>query len=593
MTWSLLMKSIIQDRIKKIYRKNYLYLYYIYMANPTYNVNVNLNHLLNDLNTRAIFYANMEWKNIGSGLSYVNQDILRPLIIAAINMATLPATLNPPYQATWSITEAKQYLDFGISPGPPAPPVASYSETNTLQQFSLDITTGAVKFISNSFKNAQNETYPNNTNLLSVYNNCFTNSNGVILIDEPYLASYTITQALTYITTPLSSPPITIPSLVPITPSTQTPPTVPSAGTTLSNTLYLGSLVTIDSTNNVVNFNNASLKGLGPAIENGDAATLKQLNDVQAQLQTGITNCASQLDTILGGNEAYKTFQDIVAFATSLSATDDVNLINAVANLNTQISTETTRAQGVEQTINDTLTQYGVSFTTQNLVVETISLDPNSTSTEIAIENSLYFSGTNSLIDVNDISCQSISSATGSTSVLLNSSINANSNSITNLAAPVDDGDATSKVFVTNAVATETQARQAADALGVAQLTVLMGQLSTLYKSLFHTNLTSNPLPSYQFQVINNGDVQYYATGSDGSIMTQVVLVQNSFLSDSNLHDIKYSLITAPTLPESTYITDFRLDFSNPSSSDRCIYCTLSKPINTSAESGTYTIHFV
>jgi pseudouridine synthase len=54
------------------------------------------------------------------------------------------------------------------------------------------------------------------------------------------------------------------------------------------------------------------------------------------QLQTGITNCANQLDTILGGNEAYKTFQDIVAFATSLSETDDVNLINAVANLNTQ-----------------------------------------------------------------------------------------------------------------------------------------------------------------------------------------------------------------------------------------------------------------
>ena len=168
-----------------------------------------------------------------------------------------------------------------------------------------------------------------------------------------------------------------------------------------------------------------------------------------------------------------------------------------------------------------------------------------------------------------------------------------NSNSITNLAAPVNDGDATSKLFVTNAVATETQARQAGDALGVAQMTVLMGQLSTLYKSLFHTNLTSNPLPSYQFQLVSNGDVQYYATGTDNSIMTQVVLVQNSFLSDSNLHDIKYSLITAPTLPESTYITDYRLDSSNPSNTERCIYCTLSKPIDRSAETGTYTIHFV
>ena len=566
------------------------------MPSQSYNVNRDLNQLLNDYNTGVISYTDMNWIDTASGSPFANQEILRVVFRAAFDLTSAPPTYNTPYQVWWTITQAKEYIDSGTIPlrsAPSGPSVASYAETNTLQQFSSDLTTGVVKYISNSFKNAQNETYPNNNNLLSVYNNCFTKTNGIILINEPFLSSYTITQALTYITTPLSSPPITIPGLVPITPSTQTPPTVPSAGSTHANTLYLGSLVTIDSTNNVVNFNNASLKGLGPAVENGDAATLSQLNAVQSQLQTGITNCANQLDTILGGNEAYKTFQDIVAFATSLSETDDVNLINAVANLNTQISTETTRAQGVEETINDTLTQYGVSFTTQNLQVGTISVDPASSSTSVAVNSSLYFNGTSSLVDVNDISCQAISSATGSTSVQLNTSINANSNSITNLAAPVNDGDATSKVFVTNAVATETQARQAGDALGVAQMTVLMGQLSSLYKSLFHTNLTSNPLPSYQFQLLSNDDVQYYATGSDGSIMTQVVLVQNSFLSDSNLHDIKYSLITAPTLPESTYITDYRLDSSNPSSTERCIYCTLSNPINTSAEIGTYTIHFV
>ncbi len=75
---------------------------------PSYNVNRDLNQLLNDYNTGVISYTNMNWVVTASGVPFDNQDILRVVFRAAFDLTSAPPTYNTPYQVWWTITQAKE-----------------------------------------------------------------------------------------------------------------------------------------------------------------------------------------------------------------------------------------------------------------------------------------------------------------------------------------------------------------------------------------------------------------------------------------------------------------------------------------------------
>jgi hypothetical protein len=102
-----------------------------------------------------------------------------------------------------------------------------------------------------------------------------------------------------------------------------------------------------------------------------------------------------------------------------------------------------------------------------------------------------------------------------------------------------------------------------------------------LYNQYSLAPVSSPRILQHSFGLVQGGDIKMYGpAGPSDPNATQIVLLQNEHWSDAGDENYTGWTIKSDCLPEYTTITGFRFDYSNYSSTFRCVYVDLSAPIN-------------